>query len=102
MTDYPASSLLPQIRSALTIAAMRHSIVTYAELGKAVSGGRGVSKSELRSALHALADADEAEGEPSLAALVVDARTGDPDPRFESAGKRWSKDVRDLFSRWGR
>lgn len=101
MTEHAGPSLVPEIRSALAIAAMRHSLVTYAELGKAVGGGRSVSKGDLRSALHAMADADDAEGEPSLAALVVDTTTGDPDPRFESAGKRWSLDVHDVFRRWG-
>jgi hypothetical protein len=65
-----------QARAALIIAAMRRSILTYGELGKAL-GMEGITlRNQLRHVLDDVSDVCITGGEPSLAALVVNQDTG--------------------------
>jgi hypothetical protein len=87
-------------RAALIVAAMRRSILTYTELGKAI----GIEKVELRNELrHVLDEVSmdcNARGEPSLAALVVNQRSGKPGTGWRDGARPWSAEVQDVFQRW--
>lgn len=84
-------------RAALTVAAMRRTLLTYKELGTAI----GMSGVELRNrlprVLDALSDECNHAGEPSLAALVVNADTGKPGAGWSDGVRPWHTEVRRVF-----
>lgn len=87
-------------RAALIVAAMRRSILTYGELGKAL-GINGVAlRNEMRHILDDLSDDCIARNEPSLAALVVNSRTGAPGQGWEDGSVPWHAEVQNVFRRW--
>lgn len=75
-----------QARSALIVAAMRRSIVTCGELGKALGIDGVALRNEMRHILGDLSEDGIGREEPSLATLVVDQRTGAP--RTGMGGRR--------------
>ena len=100
------SDVVRQARAALIMAAMRRSIVTYGELGKALGIDGVALRNELRHVLDDLSADCIVRGEPSLAALVVNQRTGAPGRGWED-GKDgeggtvpWHAGVQAVFRRW--
>jgi hypothetical protein len=87
-------------RAALIMAATRRSIVTYGELGKAIGMDGVALRNEMRRVLDQLSEDCAARGEPSLAALVVNARTGAPGPGWEDGSLPWHGEVQAVFRRW--
>jgi hypothetical protein len=86
-------------RAALIVAAMRRSLLTYAELGAAI-GMRGVNlRNQMRHVLDALSVDCHSLGEPSLAALVVNQRNGEPGSGWSSK-KPWHWHVQRVFEHW--
>lgn len=82
------------------MAAQRRSIVTYKELGRAI-GVEGVDlRNQLRHVLDDLSDDCAARGEPSLAALVVNATSGAPGQGWTDGTKPWHAEVQQVFRRW--
>lgn len=88
-------------RAALTVAAMRNTLLTYKELGTAI----GMSGVELRNTLPRVLDELSKEcnqaGEPSLAALVVNADTGKPGAGWSDGVRPWHTEVRRAFVHHG-
>lgn len=81
-------------RAALVIAATRKSILTYGELGAAI-GMTGVNlRNQMRHVLDRLSEDCDEYHEPSLAALVVKAESGEPGSGWEGP---WSATVRNVF-----
>lgn len=98
MTD--RELFVERARAALIMAAMRHSIVTYEELGRAI----GMAGVELRNQMnHVLDDVSEQcneAREPVLAALVVNKRTGRPGAGWEDGSVPWHAEVQRVFRKW--
>lgn len=89
-----------QARAALIMAAMRRTIVTYGELGKAIGiEGVGVFY-ELRHVLDDLSDDCINRGEPSLAALIVNKDTGAPGSGWTDGARPWHTEVQKVFQYW--
>jgi hypothetical protein len=89
-----------QARSALIMAAMRRSIVTYGELGKAI-GLNGVAlRNTMRHVLDELSIQCAETGEPSLTALVVNAQTGAPGAGWQDGAAPWHTEVQQVFRHW--
>ena len=87
-------------RAALIVAAMRRSILTYGELGKAV-GLEGVAlRNQMRHVLDAVSSDCQQAKEPSLAALVVNAQTGEPGAGWTDGRVPWHAEVQQVFRRW--
>lgn len=87
-------------RSALIVAAMRRSIMTYTELGKAL-GLEGIQlRNEMRHILDDLSADCVARGERSLAALVVNQATGAPGQGWKDGEKPWHAEVQAVFRQW--
>ena len=88
-------------RAALVVAAMRRSLLTYGELGRAI-GFEGVAlRNELRHVLDDLSADCIARREPSLAALVVNQDTGAPGQGWhDGPGMTWAAEVRDCYTHW--
>jgi hypothetical protein len=100
VTAYERDPQALQTRAALIMAAMRRSIVTYGELGKAI-GMDGVDlRNQMRHILDDVSDRCIAAGEPSLAALVVNAKTGEPGRGWQDGDVAWHTDVQRVFHRW--
>lgn len=94
------SAVVRQARSALIVAAMRRSVVTYGELGKAL-GMEGVAlRNEMRHILDDLSEDCIARDEPSLAALVVNQETGAPGRGWHDGGVPWYTEIQAVFRRW--
>ncbi len=87
-------------RSALIVAAMRRTLMTYEELGRAI----GVPKTSLLATmgpiLDVVSEACHDLGEPSLAALVVNKRTGRPGKGWTNGPIRWTTLVRNIYTHW--
>lgn len=89
-----------QARAALIVAAMRRSILTYGELGKAL-GMEGVAlRNQLRHVLDDVSEVCIANGEPSLAALVVNQETGEPGAGWRGGDVAWHSEVQRVFRTW--
>ncbi|KXK60576.1 hypothetical protein AWW66_18245 [Micromonospora rosaria] len=100
MTNGMRAQWALQARAALIVAAMRRSILTYGELGAAI----GISGVGLRNQLrHVLVDVSNeciAHKEPSLAALVVNASTGQPGAGWQDGKVPWHGEVQRVFRYW--
>jgi hypothetical protein len=89
-----------QARAALIMAAMRRSIVTYGELGRAI-GMQGVDlRNQMRHVLDEVSERCVAAGEPSLAALVVNATTGEPGAGWRDGAVPWHSELQQAFKHW--
>ena len=88
-------------RAALIVAAMRRSLLTYGELGLAI-GLDGVElRNEMPHVLDELSTECIANGEPSLAALVVNKSTGEPGAGWQNGrGVTWHESVRQCYNHW--
>ncbi len=94
--------IVGQARAALIMAAMRRSVVTYAELG-ACLGLDGVAlRNEMRFVLDELSLDCHARKEPVLAALVVNQRTGEPGRGWEDGEVPWHAEIQTIFRHWAR
>ncbi|MCW2764933.1 MAG: hypothetical protein JWO11_892 [Nocardioides sp.] len=92
--------LADRARPALIIAAMRRSVLTYGELGKAV-GLSGVElRNDMRHVLDEVARRCIAAKEPSLAVLVVNQKTGKPGQGFSPGYKDWHAEAQECFRHW--
>lgn len=100
MVKKDRTSLVQQARSALIVAALRRSILTYAELGAAI-GMKGVElRNEMRHVLDDLSADCRERGEPVLAALVVNQQTGAPGSGWEDGKTPWHAEVQSVFRHW--
>ena len=89
-----------QARAALIIAAMRRSILTYGELGRAI-GIDGVDlRNQMRHVLIVVSERCVSAGEPSLAALVVNQTTGSPGAGWKDGDVRWYAEIQQVFRHW--
>src|SRR5262245_9080779 len=88
-------------RAALIVAAQRRTTLTVKELEAAM----GIDGLELRSLLDLvlapLASQCAAEGMPSLAALVINTRTGAPGHGWPSCNAEWFAEAQRAFRVWG-
>lgn len=100
MTKKDRTDIVRQARAALIVAAMRRSIVTYGELGKALGIDGVALRNEMRHVLDDLSDDCIARGEPSLAALVVNQRSGAPGQGWQDGAVPWHAEVQAVFRRW--
>lgn len=100
MTKKDRSDIVRQARAALIVAAMRRSIVTYGELGKALGMDGVALRNEMRHVLDDLSVDCIARDEPSLAALVVNQRSGAPGPGWQDGRVPWHAEVQAVFRRW--
>lgn len=90
-----------QARAALVVAAMRRSLLTYGELGRAIGVGGVGLRNEMRLILDDLSDDCQSRGEPSLAALVVNKDTGEPGAGWTNGpDTTWQQEVRLCFRHW--
>lgn len=92
--------LVLQARSALIMAALRRSIVTYKELGHAVGLKDIELRNEMRLVLEQLANDCKDANEPALTALVVNAQSGAPGAGWHGNGEPWHTDVQRVFRLW--
>jgi hypothetical protein len=93
--------LVMQARAALIMAAMRRSLVTYKELGTAIGIDGVALRNEMRHVLDELSDDCHGRNEPTLAALVVNARTGAPGAGWrDGPNTPWYQEVQAAFRRW--
>jgi hypothetical protein len=100
MTGNHRSDWVKQARAALIVAAMRRSILTYGELGKAL-GMEGVAlRNQLRHVLDDLSVDCNAENEPSLAALVVNQEEGRPGQGWIDGAAPWHAEIQRCFRYW--
>ncbi|MCM0674137.1 hypothetical protein NCC78_05405 [Micromonospora phytophila] len=91
-----------QARGALIMAARRRSLVTYKELGIAI-GMVGVPLGhQMPPVLDELSDLCITAGEPSLAALVVNEKTGAPGKGYDDGGVPWHSSVQEVFRYWAK
>ena len=87
-------------RSALVMAAMRRSIVTYKELGMAI-GMSGIDlRNQMRRILDDVSEVCIANNEPVLAALVVNSTTGKPGSGWSDGEVPWYEEVQQVFKKW--
>ena len=97
--DYDA--LADLARPALIIAAARRSLVTYGELARAIGFPKDTPPSHhMKRILDRLSDRCTADGEPSLAVLVVAKDTGQPGSGFDPAGGTWHAETQRCFRHW--
>lgn len=87
-------------RAALVVAALRRTLLTYEELGRAV-GIDGVGlRNQLPRVLDDLSVDCEDRGEPSLAALVVSKANGKPGSGWVDGHRPWHTEVRRVYAHW--
>ena len=92
--------MVERARSALIIAAMRRSILTYGELGRAI-GMEGVDlRNQMNHVLDNLSVQCIQRGEPSLATLVVNQSTGKPGAGWSDGDDPWHAEVQRVFRKW--
>lgn len=94
------SEVVQQARAALIVAAMRRSIVTYKELGKALGIDGIALRNEMRHILDDLSADCNARNEHSLAALVVNQSTGAPGQGWQNGDRPWHAEVQAVFRQW--
>lgn len=100
VTKKDRSDVVGMTRTALIVAAMRRSILTYGELGSALGMDGGALRNEMRHILDCLSDDCIARSEPSLAALVVNQRSGAPGQGWQDGDLPWHAEVQAMFRRW--
>lgn len=84
----------------MVVAAMRRSLLTYEELGIAI-GITGINlRNQMRHVLDHLSRDCIANGEPSLAVLVVNQSTGEPGSGFRKDSMTWAREVRSCYRWW--
>jgi hypothetical protein len=93
-------TLVGQARSALIMAALRRSIVTYKELGYAIGLREIELRNEMRLVLEQVANECSGNDEPPLTALVVNSQTGAPGAGWHGNGEPWHADVQRVFRHW--
>ena len=97
--DYEA--LATRARAALIVAAMRRTTLTYGELAQAVDLDPDVPLSHhINRVLRLVASGCGDRGEPSLAVLVVNQKTGHPGEGFVAGQEAWFTEARACFRRW--
>lgn len=99
MTRKDRSVIVAQARSAL-IVAVRRSLLTYGELGRAIGLGGIALSHEMRHDLDDVSDHCQTAGEPSLAALVVNADSGAPGQGWTNGIRPWHAEVQAAFRAW--
>lgn len=88
-------------RPALITACMRRSTMTYGELARAIDLDPKLPPSHHLNKVLARVSTDcDARGEPSLAVLVINQRTGEPGPGFTRGKDPWHTETRRCFNRW--
>jgi hypothetical protein len=93
-------ALVAEARAALIVAAMRRTVLTYEELGKAI-GMSGVDlRNQMRHVLDELSVQCNESGYPSLAALVVSKHDGKPGSGWEDGARPWYAEVRRVYAHW--
>lgn len=100
MAKKDRSDVVQQARAALIVAAMRRSILTYKELGKALGIDGIALRNEMRHILDDLSTYCNARHEPSLAALVVNQTTGAPGQGWRDGDGPWHAEVQAVFRHW--
>ncbi|MFC4429763.1 hypothetical protein [Citricoccus alkalitolerans] len=100
MAKKDRTEVVQQARAALIVAAMRRSIVTYKELGKALGIDGIALRNEMRHILDALSADCEFRNEHSLAALVVNQSTGAPGQGWQDGDRPWHAEVQAVFRHW--
>lgn len=100
MAKKDRTDIVRQARSALIVSAMRRSILTYGELGRALGMDGVALRNEMRHVLDDLSEDCSSRGEPSLAALVVNQRSGAPGQGWEDGSVPWHAEVQAVFRRW--
>lgn len=100
MAKKDRTEAVQRARAALIVAAMRRSILTYSELGKALGFGGIQLRNEMRHILDDLSADCIARGERSLAALVVNQATGAPGQGWKEGDKPWHAEVQAVFRQW--
>lgn len=100
MTKKDRSEVVQRARAALVVAAMRRSIMTYKELGKALGIDGIALRNEMRHILDDLSADCNARGERSLASLVVNQTTGAPGQGWQDGDRPWHSEVQAVFRQW--
>lgn len=100
MTKKDRTQQVALARAALTMAAMRCSLVTYGELGRAIGMGGVDLRNEMRHVLDDLSAQCNTNGEPVLAALVVNKETGAPGQGWVDGDRPWHGEVARVFRHW--
>lgn len=100
MAKKDRSKDVQRARAALIVAAMRHSIMTYKELGKALDMEGIALRNEMRHILDDLSTDCIDRGERSLAALVVNQETGAPGKGWRDGDRAWHAEVQAVFRQW--
>lgn len=97
----PREAFVAEARAALVVAAMRRTLLTYEELGRAIGiGGVGLSH-QMRYILDDLSNQCHVANEPSLSALVVNKRNGKPGPGWVDGDDHpWYTEVRRIYAHW--
>lgn len=94
------TEIVAQARSALIVAAMRRTFLTYKELGLAIGLDGIALRNEMRHVLDDLSVLCNDRGEPSLAALVVGQRSGAPGRGWIDGDLQWIEETRAVFEWW--
>lgn len=90
-----------QARSALVVAAMRRTLLTYGELGRAVGIDRKVPlPGHVSRVLDKVSQVCIDAGEPSLAVLVVAKSGGQPGSGFIKGKHEWFTEAQRCFEYW--
>jgi hypothetical protein len=97
--DYDA--LADRARTALVVASMRRSTLTYGELAAAIDLDPNVPlPHHINRVLVVVSDRCIQAGEPSLAVLVVNQDTGKPGAGFVKVDHDWYTEARRCFRMW--
>ena len=100
MANEKRAEWVRKARAALIVAALRRSILTYGELGAAI-GLSGIDlRNQMRHVLDDLSTECSEAREPSLAALVVNGKTGAPGAGWQDGRVAWSAEVQRVFKHW--
>jgi hypothetical protein len=100
MLNGERADLIVRARAALIMAAMRRSLVLYAELGTAIGMDESTKRAELRHVLDELALDCIDRGEPPLAALVVNAKSGSAGAGWSDGSDAWHEQLHSVFVCW--
>lgn len=100
MTNDRRSEQAAQARAALVVAAMRRTILTYSELGRAIGMDGIALRNQMRLVLIEVSNECATRKEPSLAALVVNTQTGEPGSGFRDGKVPWHAEVQQVFRYW--
>ncbi|WP_163188079.1 hypothetical protein [Cellulosimicrobium sp. SL-1] len=97
----PREAFVAEARAALVVAAMRRTLLTYEELGRAIGiSGVGLSH-QMRYILRDLSNECHEADQPSLPALVVNKRDGKPGQGWVDGDRHpWHTEVRRIYEYW--